>query len=80
MYLHSPPPNAIPQYCPILKNCGAYFIKQSLNNFVYVWTIFGNSFWMYLIDEKDDFLFSYAWDGSNWKYIKLSINLIDSFY
>lgn len=74
------PPSAVPQYCPFLRNTGKEYIRQYLNSLVYIWTIYGNSFWFYPVDIVDNDLFGYVWDGLDWKYIKININLIDSLY
>jgi len=76
----SPPPGTIPQYCPFLKNFGLDFILQRLKQLIYVWTVYGNSFWIYPVDVMGCILFCYAWDGLDWKYIQFNICLIDSFY
>ena len=76
----TPPPRGIPRYSPALRGLGPSFIPECLNHFIYVWTIYGNSFWMYPVDLIDNLLFGYAWDGSDWKYIRIPVNLIDSFY
>ena len=76
----SPPPCTVPQYCPFLKNTGSEDIRQYLKFLVYVWTIYRNSFWLYPVEILGDVLFAYVWDGSDWEYIKLNINLIDSLY
>lgn len=76
----SPPPKVMPPYCPVLKEFMPFSIQQNLNHFIYVWTIFGNSFWMYLVEIKGNILFSYAWEGSNWKHIQFSVNLVDCFF
>lgn len=76
----SPPPSAVPQYCPCLRNTGSEYIGQYLNSLVYVWTIYRNSFWLYPVDIIGDVLFGYVWDDSDWEYIKININLMDSLY
>jgi hypothetical protein len=76
----SPPPNAVPQYCTALNDSGSDYMRQCLNYFLYVWMAHGNSFWIYPVDFMGDVLFCYAWDGSDWKLIRLSISLIDCFY
>lgn len=74
-----PPPDASPQYSKFLKDTGPEYIRHCLNLLVYVWTIHRNSFWMYLVDTGGNVLFGYAWDGSDWKYIRFDVDLVDSF-
>ena len=76
----SPPPSVIPQYCPFMQNTGPDYIRQYVNYFVYVWTVYGNSFWIFPVDFAGTILFCYAWDGTEWKYIQLDVKLIDSFH
>lgn len=76
----SPPPKDIPQYCGNRNNLGPELIIQYINYFIYVWTMHGNSFWICPVDSMGDFLFCYAWDGSDWKFIRLNIRQIDCFY
>lgn len=76
----SPPPSAMPQYCPFMKNTGSEYIRQHLNYFIYVWTVYGNAFWIFPVDIVGNVMFCYAWDGTVWKYIQLDLKLIDSFH
>ena len=74
-----PPPGSVPQYCGCLKNTGPEYISQCMKHFIYAWTKFGNSFWIYPVDIRDGILFCHAWDGNDWRYIQLPVDLIDSF-
>lgn len=74
----SPPPADAPQYSPAYDCISADTIRQHLYDVIYAWMIYGNSFWMYPVDSMGDILFCYAWDGSDWRYIRLKTSLIDS--
>jgi hypothetical protein len=76
----APPPPAVPQYSPFPNDFGSDLIKQYFYYFVYVWMMHGNSFWIYPVDVIGDVLFCYAWDGLDWKYIRLKISQIDCLY
>jgi hypothetical protein len=75
-----PPPEIIPQYCGERKNISPDLIRQYINYFAYVWMMHGNSFWICPVDSMGDVLFCYAWNGSDWKFIRLNISGIDCFY
>ena len=76
----SPPPQNSPPYCRERNGFGSDLIKQYINDLVYVWMLHGNSFWICPVDSMGDVLFCYAWDGSDWKFIRLNISGIDCFY
>lgn len=76
----SPPPQIIPQYCDKRNKTSPDLIRKYINDSIYVWMMHGNSFWICPVDCMGDILFCYAWDGSDWKFIRLSISGIDCFY
>lgn len=75
-----PPPAISPPYCGPRNGFGPDLIKQHINDSVYVWMLHGNSFWICPVDFIGDVVFCYAWDGSDWKFIRLTISGIDCFY
>ena len=75
-----PPPRISPPYCGAQSGFGSELIKQYINASIYVWMLHGNSFWIRPVDFMGDVLFCYAWDGSDWKFIRLKISGIDCFH
>ena len=76
----SPPPKTAPQYSPALRDLTPSFLYQCMRQMVYGWTIYGNSFWMVPVDIQGDNIYAYAWDGSEWKYIRFPMYIIDTIF
>jgi hypothetical protein len=74
------PPKKSPPYCSARNGFDSDLIKQYINGSVHVWMLHGNSFWICPVDSMGDVLFCYAWDGSDWKFIRINISGIDCFY
>lgn len=75
-----PPPENSPPYCSARNGFGPDRIKQYINDSVYVWMLNGNSFWICPVDFIGDVVFCYAWDGSDWNFIRFNISGIDRFF
>ncbi len=76
----SPPPPGTPEYCPSMQGTGRDYIAQHLQNYTYLWTTTGHSFWIYPLAVKDDQLIAYAWSGEEWQLIQMELAAIDSIY
>lgn len=74
------PPNAVPKYCRAMKGTGPSFIRQHIGFLVYLWTVYGNGFWMYPTGISNGILYGYVWKDSYYKYLSLRVSVIDSLY
>lgn len=74
------PPGFIPAYCPALKGTGPQFIKQYINLFVYIWTVRGTGFWMYVTDVNNNVLYGYVWHRSRPRHMRIAVSKIDCLY
>lgn len=63
------PPNAVPKYCRALKGTGPNFIGQYIGFLVYVWTVYGNGFWVYPTGISSGILYGYVWRTSHYEFI-----------
>lgn len=74
------PPYMIPQYCSVLKGTGPKFVRQYVGFLVYVWTFYGNAFWLYISGIQNNTLYGYVWKNTYYQYSYFNISMIDCLY
>lgn len=74
------PPNVIPQYCRAMRGTGPDFIRQYMGFLVYVWTVYGNGFWLYPVGISNGMLYGYIWKNTRYEYTQFRVSLIDCIF
>lgn len=74
------PPNMVPTYCRILRGTGPASIRQHVGYLVYIWTVYGDGFWMYPTEVHGGILYGYIWKSAHYEYSQLRVSLVDCLY
>jgi len=75
-----PPPYIIPSYSDLYFNIPD-MLRNCLYSYVYIWTINNGHFWMYPNSIKPcATLHGYQWKCNRWRYIKLNVSQVQSFF
>ncbi|OPJ57977.1 hypothetical protein [Clostridium oryzae] len=54
-------------------------IRNCLYKYVYIWTIDGEAFWVYLTHVDTDYAMGYKWINNAWQYFQIEHFKIDSY-
>jgi hypothetical protein len=74
------PPEIVPKYCRAMRGTGPEFIRQYTGFLVYIWTIYGNGFWIYSLGVDNGVLSGYLWKNSRYQYTCFNVSIIDCLY